>query len=116
MLDIYFTIRYLQLRDGILDDPANRSSDFVLQMLLENGSLTKDEHSDLLAGYEFLSELDHSLRLTVGRSTLLPSTNSKALDFAAERMGIDSSAELLQQLSIHRIAIRDAFESVLGTK
>lgn len=116
MLDIYFTIRYLQLRDGISDDPANRSSDFVLQMLLENGSLTKDEHSDLLAGYEFLSELDHSLRLTVGRSTLLPSTNSKALDFAAERMGIEASTILMQQLAVHRIAIRDAFESVLASK
>lgn len=113
MLDIYFAIRYLQLRDSVPDDPTNRSSDFVLDKLLERGSLNKENHANLLAGYNFISRLDHCLRLTIGRSTLLPVSNTKALEFAAQRMGIASSVELHQQLSLHRIAIREAFESVL---
>lgn len=115
MLDIYFAIRFLQLRDGNPDDPSNRSSDFVLDLLLSNGSLSRQVHADLLAGYTFISELDHSLRLTVGRSTLIPVTNTRALEFAAERMSIASSSDLLQHLALHRIAIRDAFEAVIAS-
>ena len=113
MLDVYFAIRYLQLRDGVPDDPANRSSDFVLNRLLAGGSLSADHHASLLAGYRFISELDHSIRLTTGRSTKLPAANSRALGFAAERLGLDSADELLQQLSIHRIAVRETFESIV---
>ena len=114
MLDIYFAIRYLQLRDGVPDDPADRSSEFVLERLLENGSISAGHHAALLEGYRFISELDHAIRLTTGRSTKLPPLNSRTVAYAASRLGLDSVDVLLQQLSIHRIAIRESFESVIS--
>ena len=115
MLDIYFAIRYLQIRDGVPDDPANRSSDFVLDRLLERGSLTAVQHDGLLAGYHFISELDHSLRLTIGRSTKLPAANSRALSYAAERLRLSSGEELIQHLSLHRLSIREIFNTLTAT-
>ena len=113
MLDIYFAIRYLQLRDGVPDDPSDRSSDFVLDRLFERGSLSNEHHAQLKAGYRFMSELDHSLRLTVGRTTKLPAANSRALAYAAERLGLSSAEDLIQRLSLHRVMIREAFDSIV---
>ena len=115
MLDVYFAIRYLQLRDGVPDDPADRSSEFVLDRLLERGSLSADHYAALLGGYRFISELDHCIRLTIGRTTKLPAIGSRALAFAAERLGVATIEELLQHLSLHRIAVRETFESVVET-
>jgi glutamine synthetase adenylyltransferase len=64
-------------------------------------------------GYIFLAELDHNLRLTVGRTTRVPLANQHALDTIASRMRLDSSAELLETLTVHRHAIRDAFGKVI---
>ena len=113
MLDIYFAIRYLQLRDGVPDDPSDRSSDFVLDRLLERESLSSEHHSALKAGYRFISEIDHSLRLTIGRTTKLPAANSRALAYATERLGLSSVDELIQRLSLHRVMIREAFDSIV---
>ena len=113
MLDIYFAIRYLQLRDGVPDDPADRSSEFVLKLLRERGSLSPEHYTALLEGYRFISEIDHAIRVTTGRSTKLPAANSRSLAVAASRLGLDSPEKLLQELSIHRIAVRESFESVV---
>jgi glutamate-ammonia-ligase adenylyltransferase len=113
MLDIYFAIRFLQLRDNISDDAANRSSGHMLEILHKNGSLDDREYSNLQAGYNFLSNLDHQIRLTIGRATLLPKANLPALEKIAIRSGLSSYQQLIEQLSIHRIGIRESFESVV---
>jgi glutamate-ammonia-ligase adenylyltransferase len=113
MLDVYFAMRFLQLRDDIPDDPENRSTDFMLQKLYENESLSGEDFANLSSGYEFLSELDHNLRLTVGRSTRLPVANQNALQVICERMKIASMSEFLEKLTIHRLNIRASFENVL---
>ncbi len=116
MLDIYFAIRYLQLRDNVPDDPSNRSTGFMLAKLRDRGSRGKGESANLFAGYTFLSSLDHNLRLVVGRSTLLPRANRQALETIALRMEFSSPMELNEQLAIHRLNIREAFDSVLAVR
>ena len=64
----------------------------------------------LARGYEFLSELDHNLRLTVGRSTRLPIANQNALQIICERMKIASIGEFHEKLTLHRLNLRAAFE------
>ena len=113
MLDVYFAMRYLQLRDNIPDDTANRSSAFMLCRLYENGSLSREDFENFSSGYEFLSELDHNLRLTVGRSTRLPVANQKALQIICERMNIPSISDLNEKLTFHRLNIRASFENIL---
>ena len=135
MLDVYFAMRFLQLRDNVPDDISqgsppyeggeavasaggvvlsDRSTSAMLDLLEAKGSLTAETHAGLVAGYEFLSALDHSLRLIVGRTTRLPLANESALKTIAARMNLASSADLLEQLTLHRLAIRAAFENILG--
>ncbi len=113
MLDVYFAMRYLQLRDNVPDDPHDRGTRFMLDRLHDAGSLDAAPHAAMIAGYTFLSTLDHNLRLTVGRTTRVPTANKPALAVIAERMSLSSEPELLGQLTLHLIAIREAFESVL---
>ena len=114
MLDIYFAMRYLQLRDNVPDEPGDRSTTHMLERLKANGSVSEDMHNELLAGYRFLSALDHNLRLTVGRTTRVPLANHTALANIAKRMDLASEAELLEQLTLVRLSIRDAFDRITG--
>ncbi len=113
MLDVYFAMRFLQLRDNFPDDAENRSSDFMLGRLYENKSLNGEDFENLSKGYLFLSELDHNLRLTIGRSTRLPIANQNALQIICERMKIASINEFLEKLTFHRLNIRASFENIL---
>jgi glutamine synthetase adenylyltransferase len=112
MLDIYFAIRYLQLRDNVPDTDDSRSSGKMLQKLRSNGSLSETSFEALLSGYEFLSLLDHSMRLIIGRSHVVPHSGNSQLRKIVARLGITSLAEFHQRLSLHRIAVREAFNSV----
>ncbi len=113
MLDIYFAMRFLQLRDGVPDDPEDRSTGSMLRKLREVRSLSEGEFEAFSSGYSFLSELDHELRLTIGRSTKFPSANREALGVIAQRMELASAADLAEQLTAHRLNVRNAFEQVL---
>lgn len=112
MLDIYFATRFLQLRDNIPDADDDRSTTFMLERLRNNGSLTDEHHRELLDGYRFLAELDHNLRLTVGRTTHVPLANHTALANIARRMNLASESELLEQLTMKRLMIREAFDQI----
>ncbi len=113
LLDVYFAMRYLQLRHGVPDDPDDRSTVHMLDLLRRRGSLSDAIHNDLSRGYQFLSSLDHNLRLTIGRTTRIPIGNRPVLNTIATRMNETSVEDLLQTLTIHRLAIRGAFDSIL---
>ena len=114
MLDVYFAVRFLQLRDDVPDDADNRSTLATLNKLLENKSLNDENYRNFSDGYEFLTELDHHLRLTVGRSSKIPLANRRALRTIVNRMKIASVKDLLEQLTFHRLNIRAAFENIIG--
>ena len=113
MLDVYFAVRFLQLRDNVPDDADNRSTAFMLEKLHENESLNKADFRNFFDGYEFLTELDHHLRLTVGRSSNIPLANQTALQTIVNRMKIASIRDLSEQLTFHRLNIRAAFENIM---
>ncbi|MDQ3748106.1 MAG: hypothetical protein M3367_03670, partial [Acidobacteriota bacterium] len=113
MLDVYFAVRFLQLRDNVPDDAETRTTDFMLKKLFENESLEKEAFENFSNGYAFLSELDHNLRLTVGRSSRLPLANQTALQTIVKRMKLESIKNLLEQLTFHRLNIRASFEAIL---
>lgn len=113
MLDVYFAMRFLQLRDNVPDDAENRSTRAMLRKLRENGSLDEADFQAFDDGYDFLSCLDHSLRLTVGRTNRLPVANPSAMRTIVERMNLASTNDLLEKLTFHRLEIRSAFENAL---
>lgn len=112
MLDVYFGVRFLQLRDDVQDEGANRSTVFTLDKLFENDSISKEDFKNFSEGYKFLSELDHNLRLTIGRSTRLPLANRNALETIVQRMDLASVEDLLQTLTFHRLNLRASFENI----
>ena len=112
MLDIYFAIRFLQLRDNIPDVDGSRSSGTILDKLLAKGSLSAHDHEALRSGYDFLSSLDHAMRLINGRSHVLPHAGTSLIRKIVARLRFDSVSDFHQQLSLHRIAIREAFDSI----
>ncbi|MGI8470121.1 MAG: hypothetical protein ACR2N3_16900 [Pyrinomonadaceae bacterium] len=113
LLDIYFAMRFLQLRDNIPDDAENRSTLVMLKKLYENKSLSEENFSAFSSGHQFLNLLDHNLRLTVGRSNSLPLANKTILQIIAARMNFESADDLLEKLALHRIEIHSAFENIL---
>jgi glutamine synthetase adenylyltransferase len=112
LLDVYFAMRFLQLRDNIPDDAENRSTQFMLKKLYESSSLTAENFAAFSEGHYFLTLLDHNLRLTIGRSNSLPLANRAILETVARRMKLDSIEDLSQKLTVHRLEIRAAFEKV----
>jgi glutamate-ammonia-ligase adenylyltransferase len=113
MLDIYFLTRFLQLRDDIRDDAEDRTTNFMLGSLRDKGSIDHDTYEALHAGYRFLSTLDHTLRMTLGRTTRLTAAKAHAIEIVASLMGLGSSDELFEQLTLHRLNIRSVFDELL---
>lgn len=114
MLDVFFAIRYLQLRDNLPDKDEDRSTSHTIERLHDYGSLDDQQFDELSNGYSFLSQLDHSLRLRVGRSSRLPLGNKKALELIAATMGFSRVNSLLEALTIHRLNIRSSYDKVMA--
>ena len=114
MLDVYFAARYLQLRDDVSDEGADRSTNATLEQLKRNASLNQEDHEALTSGYSLLRSVDHQLRLTLGRVAALPSTTHPAFEEIAKRLGFASGRELSETLGERMRAIRAAYESITG--
>ena len=112
MLDVYFAVRYLQLRDELPDEGEDRSTVFTLDRLREEGSLDEDDFLALSTGYTLLRTIDHNLRLIVGRSTRLPDPDHVIARDVASRTGVE--AGVLQETLIEQMSqIRSAYNRIL---
>jgi glutamate-ammonia-ligase adenylyltransferase len=114
MLDVYFAVRYLQLRDDVPDEDPDRSTRTTLMRLQAAGSLSHQDYRALDEGYALLRALDHHLRLVVGRSTLLPAVDHPAFADIARSAGYASIAELTDQLAAHMKLIRAAYDRIMN--
>jgi glutamate-ammonia-ligase adenylyltransferase len=116
MLDVYFAARFLQLRDRLPDDEADRSTRATLQRLLDAGSLRPEDFDALCGGYTLLRRLDHELRLLAGRSTRLPSApDHPVLRDLARRTGHATPAALTRELAERMAAVRAAYERITAS-
>ncbi|MEZ5305776.1 MAG: hypothetical protein R2684_01390 [Pyrinomonadaceae bacterium] len=112
--DVYFAIRYLQLAKSVPDGEEGRSTSATLHRLRNSNHISLENFMAFKHGYEFLSELDHSLRLNIGRSKLVPQPGSSSLEVVMERMGMESEDAFFANLTAHRHAIHEAFENVFS--
>ena len=112
MLDVYFSTRYLQLRDDVPDEGEDRSTSFTLDRLHEEGSLTEEDFSTLSAGYSLLRSVDHVLRLIGGRSTRLPAAGHPTTRDIATKLGFASAFALHESLIRQMKAIRDTYDRI----
>ena len=112
MLDVYFAVRYLQLRDDVADEGEDRSTQATLERLEANGSLDARDYEALSRGYELLRNVDHHLRLIVGKVAALPSIEHPAFREIAARLEFESPADLSETLNERMRAIRDAYDRI----
>jgi glutamate-ammonia-ligase adenylyltransferase len=115
MLDVYFAVRYLQLRDDMADEGEDRSTRATLERLAANGSLETSDYEALARGYELLRAADHYQRLILGKVATLPSTDHPAFGEIATKIGFESAAEFSATLSERMQAIREAFDRITET-
>lgn len=113
MLDVYFAVRYLQLRNEVPDEGEDRSTAYTLERLSQEGVLGEDDYTALSSGYNLLRAVDHSLRLVVGRSTRLPNSDHPTARDVAKKMGFESSSELHKTLGEQMTLIREAYQRIL---
>jgi [glutamine synthetase] adenylyltransferase / [glutamine synthetase]-adenylyl-L-tyrosine phosphorylase len=114
MLDVYFAVRYLQLRDNIPDESEDRSTNATLDRLKSAGSLDSEDYDALRQGYALLRVIDHQLRVVIGRSARLPPPDHPAMRDIAKKLGYGTSAALIQALDERMAAIRASFERITG--
>jgi len=112
MLDVYFTARYLQLRDDIPDEGENRSTQTTLTRLRSTGSLNEEDFKALSSGYALLRSVDHQLRLILGKQARLPTIDQAALQDMAKKLGFVSAAALNQTLVESMKGIREAYDRI----
>lgn len=110
MLDVYFAVRFLQLKSNVPDRDMNRSTKLTVERLRDEGVLTERESAILSDGYGLLRTVDHYLRLIVGRSTRLQGFDHPALRDIARRVGFDHPAALLETLSARMHEIRLVYD------
>lgn len=112
-LDVYFAMRFLQLRDSVLDDEEERSTLKTLEKLHDRGSLIDKDFKALHRGYAFLNQLDHLIRLTVGPVNYVPFSNKQVINVILKRMNLEDVEKLKEKLLFHRFEIHEAFERIL---
>jgi len=113
MLDVYFAVRYLQLRNEVPDEGEDRSTAYVLERLNQEAALSEEDYAVLSNGYSLLRAVDHSLRLIVGRSTRLPEPEHPTASDVATKVGFESAAALQTTLVEQMRLIREAYQRVL---
>ncbi|MDT5293755.1 MAG: [glutamine synthetase] adenylyltransferase / [glutamine synthetase]-adenylyl-L-tyrosine [Acidobacteriota bacterium] len=115
MLDVYFAVRYLQLRDRLPDEGDDRSTRASLLRLRDAGSIGEEDFAALCEGYTLLRRLDHDLRLLAGRSTRLPAAQDHAvLRDLARSARYASAAALNADLAARMSAVRAAFNRIIA--
>ncbi|HXL79632.1 MAG TPA: hypothetical protein VN951_02055 [Pyrinomonadaceae bacterium] len=112
MLDVYFAVRYLQLRDDISDEGDDRSTRATLDRLAAAGSLEAQDYEALSNGYELLRSVDHHLRLIVGKVTTLPRIDHSESEEIATKLGFQNAGALHEALTARMQAIRATYDRI----
>lgn len=112
MLDVYFAVRYLQLRDDVSDEGDDRSTASTLERLEAATSLDSEDYEALSSGYELLRAIDHHLRLIVGKVASLPSSDHSESGEIATKLGFKTATALHEALKERMKAIREAYDRI----
>ena len=114
MLDVYFAVRYLQLRDNVPDHESDRTTLGMLSRLRGAQSIDERHFGALSSGYSALRSVDHQMRLIMGRSATLPVARHPALFDIARRLGHATADALVSELKTHMGDIRAAYDRIMA--
>lgn len=116
LLDIYFASRFLQLAFGVDEIDGDRSTTRMLQHLKTVRPDIADDLEMHQEGYEILSRIDHSLRLSQGRSTRLSLSNSHLSNSIRGTFPDFPLLDIRKELPELMRSVRFSFERILSSR
>jgi [glutamine synthetase] adenylyltransferase / [glutamine synthetase]-adenylyl-L-tyrosine phosphorylase len=114
MLDVYFAVRYLQLRHNVPDIDPDRSTISTLARLRDASCLSGGDYESICSGYTLLRRIDHEQRLMSGRSAQLPALDHPVMQDVAKRLDYKNSETLFDDLDEKMRGIRTSYLRILG--
>ena len=114
LLDIYFASRFLQLAFGVDEIDGDRSTTRMLEHLKTVRPDLADDIETHQQGYEILSRIDHSLRLSQGRSTRLSLSNSHLSDSIRRTFPDFPLLDIRKELPELMRSVRFSFDRILS--
>ncbi len=113
--DIEFLAQFLQLVHGG-KFPQIRSANTLdaLVRLTDHGFLEANEYRDLTGGYHFLRTVEHALQLAHNAQTHQLPTETRELEYLAQRLDYPSGAVFVAQYERHTTAVRQIYDRYLG--
>lgn len=115
--EIEFLAQMFQLirggRDTALQDKSTRN---ILHILVEKRQLDDDIASALLDSYTFLRNLEHRIQYLDDAQTHSLPANENDLLLIANSMGMETKAELLDELQKHRSFVSSQFDEIFSNK
>jgi len=120
LLDIEFSVQWLQMRNGA--DHRVRSTDTgtALESLYALGEIERRRFDELREGYRFLRRLEQRIHVLTGRSASVIETRAPGLAELARRMGFSdepgrgAAEQLLAQYELVTASVRDAYLAALS--
>ncbi|MCA9520896.1 MAG: bifunctional [glutamate--ammonia ligase]-adenylyl-L-tyrosine phosphorylase/[glutamate--ammonia-ligase] adenylyltransferase [Myxococcales bacterium] len=120
VVDIEFTVQYLQLRHGHRLEAIRGSSTVeALRALTEAGLVERHASSDLIEGYTFLRRLENRLRIVHDRSIERFAAQGAPLEMLARRMGYhragrqSAGERLLHDYQLKTRRVRELYEQLV---
>lgn len=115
--EIEFLAQMFQLiRGGRDPDLQDKSTRNILRILVEKRQLDDDIASALLDSYTFLRDLEHRIQYLDDAQTHSLPANENDLLLIAKAMGMETSAELLDELQKHRTFVSTQFDAIFSDK
>ena len=115
--EIEFLAQMFQLiRGGRDPDLQDKSTRNILGILVEKRQLDDDIATALLDSYTFLRDLEHRIQYLDDAQTHSLPANENDLLLIAKAMGMETSAELLDELQKHRTFVSTQFDAIFSDK
>ncbi|MDD5029730.1 MAG: bifunctional [glutamate--ammonia ligase]-adenylyl-L-tyrosine phosphorylase/[glutamate--ammonia-ligase] adenylyltransferase [Rhodoferax sp.] len=113
--EIEFIVQLLQVvRGGQFPELRTRATLRALPRLVKANLMTADKAQALALAYQFLRRVEHRIQYLDDQQTHVLPTQDADLAWIASTLGLDSTAQFLEQLDAHRELVAQEFDTLLG--
>lgn len=113
--EIEFIVQLLQVvRGGQFPELRTRPTLGALPRLVKANLMPAEKADALARAYEFLRRVEHRIQYLDDLQTHILPTQDGDLAWIASTLGLDSPAQLLEQLDAHRELVAQEFDTLLG--
>jgi len=113
--EIEFIVQLLQVvRGGQFPELRTRATLSALPRLVKANLMTADKAQALAQAYQFLRRVEHRIQYLDDQQTHVLPTQDADLAWISSTLGLESTAQFLEQLDAHRELVAQEFDTLLG--